>query len=110
MSEANLRERFMSAMIDELGGGAEVARKLRRHGLTAIQIAVQILGGPQKAASAIGVNRTTFYGLLGRDVDDWPAGCLRKISELTRIPIETLMLHAPPPEHRGRGGKRKESR
>lgn len=83
-------------MIENAGGAAEVAKKLEHsHGLSPLLIAIEILGGVPEAAVRIGTTRQGLDKMLKAGPDQMRGVYLRKISELTMIPVATLMLSGP---------------
>ncbi len=80
----------MNAMVDELGGAEQTARKLMKRGSSPLKVAIAILGGTASAAQKLGVRPGTLYYWLKHDIDEWPFGYLRRLSELTGIPIDLL--------------------
>lgn len=62
-----------------------------------IMVAIEIAGGMSPAAAQIGITKNALEAYLKSPLDEWPYGCLRKLSELSRVPLGTLtvFLNAP---------------
>ena len=87
---------MVKAMIDELGGPAEAARKLQdKHDQSALGIAIEILGGVPKAADKLGISRQHLDRMMIAGPEQMKGVYLRKIYELTGIPVATLLKSGP---------------
>lgn len=90
------RQEMVKAMVENLGGAAETARKLENsHGLSPLRIAVEIIGGVAATATQLGMSRSRMDELIKKGPDEMKGSYLRKISELTGIPVNTLMMSGP---------------
>jgi hypothetical protein len=89
------RQEFVKAVVKELGGPSEAVKRLERHCLSPLRIAVEILGGIPAAAPRVGISRQGLDKAVKAGPDQMKGVYLRKISELTKIPLETLMVSEP---------------
>lgn len=90
------REQMVKAMIDELGGPAEAARKLQdKHDQSALGIAIEILGGVPRAAEKLGISRQHLDRMMIAGPYELKGRYLDKIFELTGIPVATLLKSGP---------------
>ena len=86
----------MKAVVEELGGPSEAVKRLERnHGVSPMQVALEILGGISGMANCLGITRQYMDKLVKAGTDRMKGEHLRKISELTKIPLEALMMSGP---------------
>lgn len=81
---------IMKEAIEELGGAAEAAEKLRARGVIPMQLVIEMMGGKEKVADKLGISRTTFYAWLNEPYGTWPHGVLDKLEDETKIPMKVL--------------------
>jgi hypothetical protein len=90
--DEGFRQQIVKAMIQELGGPAVAAKRLEQHhGISPMRTALDILGGVTGMADSLGITRQYMNKLVKAGPDKMRGEHLRKISELTKIPVETLI-------------------
>jgi hypothetical protein len=91
------RRKMFADLVDMVGGPKMAAQRLIEHNNSPFDVAIQLLGGPIKAAEKLGMSRANLWKML-RKPERWTKEQLKTLAQLSGVPSNLLVDSEVPSE------------